>query len=132
MSLPRIFRLVVAAAVGVAALAVGAAIVTAGAANSPTTYYACLLSGSLSQVGTTAPTCQSKAATVISWNSQGPQGLPGPNGKSVLNGTTPPSIATGTTGDFYLDTTTHVIYGPAVVTCFRLLHCGTHWATEPA
>jgi hypothetical protein len=127
MSLPSTFKVTIAAALAVAMLAVGAAVVTAGAANPPTTYYACLLNGSLSQVGTTSPTCQSKGATVISWNSVGPQGLPGADGKSVLNGPTPPSTATGSTGDFYLDTTTYVIYGPAVRMCVRPLACGTHW-----
>ena len=49
---------------------------------------------------------------------QGPQGIPGPQGatgpvgKSILNGTTPPSAESGSLGDFWLDTTTNILYGP--------------------
>jgi len=54
------------------------AVVNAGASGTNTTYYACLSSGSLAQVGTTVPKCSVKSAKVISWNSVGPQGPPGP------------------------------------------------------
>ena len=58
-----------------AALAFG---VTQASAGGPAvTYYACLKSGKLTQVGTSAPTCRS-GATSISWNSQGPEGPVGP------------------------------------------------------
>ena len=51
----------------------------------------------------------------------GPQGLPGPNGldgKTILNGAGSPVVtgAGGTVGDFYLDTTNEVLYGPKVGT----------------
>lgn len=39
-------------------------------------------------------------------------GGPGADGKTVLNGTTVPSNALGTNGDFYIRTTTNEIYGP--------------------
>ena len=41
----------------------------------------------------------------------GPQGPKGTPGTSILNGTVPPTTQ-GTTGDFYLDTSTEVLYGP--------------------
>jgi hypothetical protein len=42
----------------------------------------------------------------------GAPGVPGINGKSVLHGTTAPSVGTGTEGDFYINTTTDEIFGP--------------------
>jgi len=53
--------------------------VTAGAGNASVTYYGCLAAGKLTQVGTTPPTCTG-AATQISWNSVGPQGVQGVQG----------------------------------------------------
>lgn len=41
----------------------------------------------------------------------GPQGPKGTPGTSILSGTTPPTTQ-GTMGDFYLDTSTDVLYGP--------------------
>jgi hypothetical protein len=46
---------------------------------------------------------------------QGPQGLTGAagvNGKSVLNGSAAPLSSAGNLGDFYVDTTAKLIYGP--------------------
>jgi hypothetical protein len=52
---------------------------------------------------------------------QGPQGVQGltgttgatgADGRTVLNGTVAPNDALGVPGDFYLDTTTNVLYGP--------------------
>src|SRR5262245_12484851 len=49
---------------------------------------------------------------------QGPPGLPGPpgtpgqDGNSILYGGTAPSTIIGQDGDFYINTTTHFIYGP--------------------
>lgn len=42
----------------------------------------------------------------------GPQGPAGTNGNTILNGTTVPTSATGNNGDFYINTTTNIIYGP--------------------
>ncbi len=42
-------------------------------ANSPTTYYACLKDGALTNVGTSSPTCGRKAS-LISWESSIPTG----------------------------------------------------------
>jgi uncharacterized protein YjbI with pentapeptide repeats len=76
-------RVVSALAVVVAFLLGGAtygAVRLAGASGSNTTYYACLSTrGTLSKVGTVAPTCKT-GTTQISWNSTGPQGPPGATG----------------------------------------------------
>jgi Collagen triple helix repeat (20 copies) len=50
------------------------AVQLAGASGTSTTYYACLKSGTLSKVGTTAPICPT-GTTRISWNRTGPSGL---------------------------------------------------------
>ncbi len=42
----------------------------------------------------------------------GPQGTPGTNGNTVWNGTSTPSSTLGQNGDFYLNTSTEVLYGP--------------------
>gem|GEM_PF-5625633 len=53
---------------------------------------------------------------MVTWNMEGPPGPPGPQGQdgtSILSGATPPSAAVGQPGDFYLDTATEALYGPA-------------------
>jgi hypothetical protein len=42
----------------------------------------------------------------------GPQGPVGAPGNTIRNGSGPPTNPLGTPGDFYIDTTNHVIYGP--------------------
>lgn len=42
----------------------------------------------------------------------GSPGTPGPAGNTVLSGAANPTIATGTNGDFYINTTTNTIFGP--------------------
>ena len=42
----------------------------------------------------------------------GPPGTNGTNGTAILNGTSAPTASVGTDGDFYLDTTSEVLYGP--------------------
>lgn len=42
----------------------------------------------------------------------GPTGPTGPMGRTLLNGTGAPGLGTGTTGDWYIDTTTWDLYGP--------------------
>lgn len=46
----------------------------------------------------------------------GPTGPAGPAGKTVLNGTATPTVATGTLGDFYIETDVNEIYGPKAAT----------------
>jgi hypothetical protein len=57
----------------------------------------------------------------LSWNQAGPRGATGPrglpgfdgaNGKTLLSGTGTPAAQLGVNGDFYLDTSTDVLYGP--------------------
>ena len=55
-----------------------------------------------SLIGPTGPCCT------------GEQGAQGPRGNSVLNGTGQPSPTDGVSGDFWLNTTTNVLYGPAI------------------
>jgi hypothetical protein len=119
MFLPTTLRVAVAAAVGGAALAIGAVTLTAGAAGTNTTYYACLNGGKLSSVGTKAPTCTSPA-TLISWNQTGPAGA------TILSGTGAPGIGVGLGGDYYIETSNHTIFGPAVRSC-STLPCKTFW-----
>ena len=61
------------------------AAITAGSSSSPKTFYACLKGGTLSKVSTSKHTC---AATykAVSWNSVGPQGLPGSEGDTGPQG----------------------------------------------
>ena len=79
------------------------------------TYSACLAAGLLSHVtidGT--PKCADHVR-VVTWNEQGQKGTPGPKGTpgtSILHGTTAPTSTQGSTGDFYLDTSSEVLYGP--------------------
>lgn len=43
----------------------------------------------------------------------GPAGPPGPaGGTEILTGTAPPTAVVGSEGDFYLDATAHILYGP--------------------
>jgi type VI secretion system secreted protein Hcp len=82
-------RVLVVVGVVVAAVTAGATLaVTAGASTSGTTYYACLRSGKLIDVGAAAPTCPGTSQQ-ISWNSQGSPGPTGPQGPvgqaSVVN-----------------------------------------------
>ncbi len=45
----------------------------------------------------------------------GPQGIAGSNGNTILSGTTAPTSAQGNTGDYYLNTTTNILYGPKTI-----------------
>jgi hypothetical protein len=58
---------------------IAGSVAVATASSSGPTYYACLHKGALSKVGTTKPTCP-VGYKLISWNSVGPQGLPGAAG----------------------------------------------------
>ena len=43
---------------------------------------------------------------------KGPQGDPGPTGNMLRSGTIDPAPGTGNNGDFYINTSTYIIYGP--------------------
>ena len=97
---------------------VGAIVGTATAATNPVTYAACESSfgGILYHVTANGtPYCFRRDRT-ISWGEQGPPGLPGTNGSTVLNGTGAPASSTGQPGDFYLDTAADTLYGPKTTT----------------
>lgn len=49
---------------------------------------------------------------LIATGSQGPQGDPGLDGKTVRNGSGAPSSGLGVDGDFYIDTAAIAVYGP--------------------
>ncbi len=53
-----------------------------------------------------------KSASATTFLCNGAKGTNGTNGKTLLNGTGAPSNATGTEGDFYLDTAASKLYGP--------------------
>ena len=101
----RTRRIGVVAAVVAAFLLGGATygvVQMAGASGTNPTYYACLHSGVLTQVGKTSPTCTIVGARVISWNSVGPQGVqgvPGIQGPAGPQGPQGPG-AISTSGDF--------------------------------
>ncbi len=89
MKIRKQATLLVIAVVATAVVAVGVtAAVTAGASTGGTTYYACIRSGKLVDVGVAAPSCPG-GASQISWNSQGSAGPTGPQGPvgqaSVVN-----------------------------------------------
>jgi len=44
----------------------------------------------------------------------GPQGTPGTDGKTILSGTNNPTVTTGTNGDFYINTSNNIIFGPKI------------------
>jgi hypothetical protein len=90
----------------------------ANASSTSVTYSACVSKylGVLYHVdASTTPRCAA-GDRLISWDQAGPQGPPGVNGNSVLNGAGAPTSTLGQPGDFYLDTTSDVIYGPKTST----------------
>ena len=64
-------------------------------------------SGAVGATGPQGPT----GATGLT-GATGPQGPAGTNGNTILNGTTVPTSTQGNNGDFYINTTTNIIYGP--------------------
>jgi hypothetical protein len=114
--------------IGGLALAMGGggmgALATEGAAlagSQPATYTACVnhSTGALYHVSTNAtPHCFRRDKT-ITWDQEGPagaMGAPGADGNAVLNGSGAPASSLGAPGDFYIDTTAHVLYGPKTAT----------------
>lgn len=85
-------------AVVVAALLSAGLAFSASGDSAPVAYYACLVDGRLSNVGTSAPRQCPRAAEVISWNQQGPIGPQGPAGPAGPQGPLGPRGATGLTG----------------------------------
>ena len=125
MSLPRscIVGLVGAALIGTAALASG---VTYAATAGNTGARACVTNGGLLALAKSNGSCPS-GDSPATLGATGPAGAPGTDGTGILSGAARPSPKQGVTGDFYIDTTTHVLYGPAVRPCHLLGPCGTTW-----
>jgi hypothetical protein len=179
----RARTLLMATSILVATVAVGGVVQSAfmaGAAGTTTTYYGCVsATGTLSKVGTVAPTCAA-TSTRISWNSVGPRGpagvgvttavlavgdatcphggisvtsatgksavcngadgapgapgtpgapgAAGVNGSTILSGGSAPTNAVGSLGDYYLDTTARVLYGPKRFACVSG-SCLQYWPT---
>ncbi len=55
-------------------------------------------------------------------------GPSGASGNTILNGAGTPPSTEGSVGDFYLDTSDHVLYGPATRSCTPL-PCQTYWGS---
>jgi hypothetical protein len=66
--------------------------------------------GPAGAVGATGPQGPTGATGLT--GATGPQGPAGTNGNTILNGTTVPTSTQGNNGDFYINTTTNIIYGP--------------------
>jgi hypothetical protein len=84
---------------------------------------ACVTSGGLLALPKSNGSCPSgDSATVL-----GATGPAGTNGTGILSGSAAPSIHQGVTGDYYIDTATHFLYGPAVRDCPPYPCSGTRW-----
>lgn len=97
----RFTRVAMIGAISVASAAAifgGYTAVSAVTSSSPTTYYACVTHGILTNVSTAAPTKCLLGGTVISWNSVGPQGPAGPTGPQGAQGSAGATGATGPQG----------------------------------
>jgi hypothetical protein len=114
--------LVLVASLAALTLVIAGSVTLSAVAATSTTYFACLSNGQLTKVATTAPKCTAPAKQ-ISWNSVGPAGT---NGTTILSGAAAPGPSIGLVGDYYLDTATHVLFGPATRSCSPL-PCKTFW-----
>jgi len=82
MLIRKLPRWMVAVLLSIPAFGAGLAVSAAASGTSTTTFYACLKSGTLSKVSTSAHTC-STGYKAVSWNAVGPKGIrgiPGPTG----------------------------------------------------
>ena len=93
-------------------------------------------SGSLRLVDPSKGQSCSASENAVTWDQTG---VAGANGTSILNGSGPPrSIVTvggpprsvGSVGDFYLDTTNEVLYGPKVLRCASGGLCFGAWPAK--
>jgi Collagen triple helix repeat (20 copies) len=67
------------------------------------------------------------AGATGSTGAAGPPGAAGANGNTILNGSGAPSDSVGAVGDFYLDTTNELLYGPKVGEGCNPLPCRSAW-----
>jgi hypothetical protein len=110
------FAVVALSAAGVASGATYAA--TAGAAGAK----ACVTSSGVLELLKGNGTCPAGSGPAV----LGAQGPAGPAGTTILSGQVPPGIGRGLAGDYYIDTATHFLYGPAVRDCSPY-PCRTLW-----
>jgi hypothetical protein len=108
--------LVALLAAGVASGATYAA--TAGGAGAK----ACVTSSGVLELLKGNGTCPAGSGPAV----LGAQGPAGPAGTTILSGQVPPGIGRGTAGDYYIDTATYFLYGPAVRDCSPY-PCRTLW-----
>jgi hypothetical protein len=95
-------RMLLAALALALVFSAGSALIAAGS-DQGTTFYACLkTNGTLDDVNTSGPPdCKKKKEQLVSWNAQGPQGLPGeqgPTGESGAQGEPGPAGLPGPPG----------------------------------
>lgn len=123
---------VVASAISVAGVAVAASAM-GGTKSSPTTFYACQAkNGTITKITTDSKlTCAGGAKAVasekvVSWNSVGPMGAPGPAGAMGAQG---PAGATGAPGASGVNNP--LVFGPYTTTGDPDSNvCGGNWATD--
>ncbi len=92
--------------------------VTAGAAGAK----ACVTSSGVLELLKGNGTCPAGSSPAV----LGAQGPAGPAGTTILSGKVPPGIGQGVAGDYYIDTATHFLYGPALRVCSPY-PCRTLW-----
>ena len=106
-----------------AIVAIIAAGVASGATYAATTAgtgaKACVTSGGALELLKGNGTCPSGSSPAV-------LGAQGPAGATILSGQVPPGIGRGVGGDYYIDTATHFLYGPAVRDCSPY-PCRTLW-----
>jgi hypothetical protein len=88
-----------ALAAGLTVGGVAAITVAAEASGTAPTYHACLSKGLLTKVSTKTHSCST--GTKVSWNAEGPQGLPGANGTNGTDGTNGKNGAPGPGAMFF-------------------------------
>jgi hypothetical protein len=121
----RAGRPAVAVAVVCAVLALGVTTAVAADASprASNVFHACLKSGSLSKVSTTAHACPS-GSSAVSWNKTGPKGAKGAKGSIGPTGTTGLTGPTGPTGpsnSFYVnDSMVHIPVAAGTIVSFIL------------
>ena len=110
----------------VAIVAVVAGGVASGATYAATTgtagAKACVTSSGILKLVNGNGSCPSGSSPAV----LGAQGPAGPAGATILSGAVPPASNIGIAGDYYIDTATHFIYGPASHHCLPL-PCATQW-----
>jgi hypothetical protein len=119
MMSPKHIAAVAIAALFAAGVASGA---TYAATSSAAGAKACVTSSGVLELLKGNGTCPAGSGPAV----LGAQGPAGPAGTTILSGHVPPGIGVGVAGDYYLDTATHFLYGPAARQC-PPYPCRTLW-----